>query len=226
MTSAPKRRARRALLAAFLAFVVALAAANLATSGAEPEAFNFRRYLLRVTSQPDRTHHETLDGSTLTKPVHVFLALIRTKEVRSVEFFLDDTGMRRAPFRIEREHPYDAGGGGWDGNAIAWDVTKLSPGAHTLTYRTTWKSGNVGSGSARFTVARGSTSTTRPTATTVRPTTTTVRPTTTTTRPTTTTTRPHDDYDSTSGRADVEHLPEPGLHRSPRGLGADEGARR
>ena len=137
--------------------------------------------------------------------------------VRSVEFFLDDPAMARRAVPRRARDSLRAGGGGWDGNAIAWDVTKLSPGAHTLTYRTTWNERKPGErvGSLHRATAgnRDHTAvnehnpahherTTRPTR-----------------HDAATTTRP-------PVVSHVERLPEPCQHRRPGRLGTHEGAQR
>ena len=172
-----ERRAFRAAILGALALICAFVALTAGTIRRDIDQDIARRstLVLRVSSHDDRSGSVPLDHTTVPAPAFAFLEVPSVTAVESVEFFLDDPRMRRAPFRVERSAPFDVGGGAASGEALPWDVSALAPGStHQLTHRTTTSTGRTLLGTASFTMP--STSGGGASTTTVPPTTTTAPP--------------------------------------------------
>jgi parallel beta-helix repeat protein len=149
-------------------------------------ALNSTGTLFWVSSKADRSASVLLDGANVGATSYIFLKTdLKAKVVR---FWIDDIHHNGTPDQIERNAPYDAGGG----PAELPKPLRLSAGKHTMTAVVELTNGQKKGFSATFTVGTVSAPVAGQalaTTTTAASPTTTVRPaTTTTTRPATTTT--------------------------------------
>jgi hypothetical protein len=147
------------------------------------------------SAKADRSSSQHLDQAQVKGKAYVFLPAPKNVKIRTVEWFLDDPTMQRAPRNVETSKPFDFLGTDSKGSAIAWDTGAVAAGTHRITARWTATNGAKAWTTAVFTVASLTTSSTAapiPT-TTVPPTTpptTAPAPTTTTPPPTTPPTTP------------------------------------
>jgi Concanavalin A-like lectin/glucanases superfamily len=99
---------------------------------------------LMVSATPDRAAAQSLDGSTISGPVHAFAEV--DQGVRQVTFWLDDPtpdAPRHAPAKIEYLAPFDFMGTTQDGHAVAFDTNGLDSGTHRITTQTITRDGSV-----------------------------------------------------------------------------------
>lgn len=85
-----------------------------------------------VSSQPDRSDSHPLAGTSYDNGAQVYISA-EPSGVTSVRFYLDDPTMSGAPRHVEFFEPYDFNGTADDGTAIAFDISTLEPGSHTIT---------------------------------------------------------------------------------------------
>ncbi len=104
-----------------------------------------------LSAQPDRSSPVILDGQTISGGVYVFV--IPEAGIKRVDFFVNDPQMSGPPDRIEKAAPYDLGGTGSAGEALAFDSASLSDGINYLTIVVTETSGARQTATSTFTVA-------------------------------------------------------------------------
>ncbi len=103
---------------------------------------------VKVSLSADRTSPLTLSGRTLAGRVYVTAYPLRP--VTRVRFHLDDPLRARAPLGDEYGAPWDLRGGTASA-AVAWDVSALAAGRHTLTVVATLADGTVEATTVPFT---------------------------------------------------------------------------
>ena len=102
---------------------------------------------LMVSSFADRRDARSLDGTTVTGPLAVFVPA--EPDVLWVEFHLDDPKLRGWPEAIELAAPFDYAGSKTNGQAA---LTRFGRGRHTLSVRIVFNDGYVDVFTASFTV--------------------------------------------------------------------------
>lgn len=103
-----------------------------------------------VSSSPDRSAAELLDGSTVAGDVYIFWS--PADGVDAVDFWVDNTRMLGRPDKTERNAPFDLAGGMADGTARPFDVSALGTGVHTVSVRVTATDGSRQNVTATFSV--------------------------------------------------------------------------
>ena len=105
---------------------------------------------VRISHSRHRTKARALSGATLRGRVYVFATL---PGARRMWFYLDDTGMKRKPFRIDKGAPFDLAGA-TGRNARPFATSRLKPGRHSLTVRATTRTGRPAVVRVTFVVRR------------------------------------------------------------------------
>ena len=109
-------------------------------------------YDLVVSSFPERTNPESLDGAEVGGSIYVFTT--PETDVRRVRFFLDDPTMSGSPVKTEGGAPYDLAGTTASGNALPYGTEDLAGGEHNITAAVEKLDGSVSAVSATFTVGQ------------------------------------------------------------------------
>lgn len=110
---------------------------------------------LLTSAAPDRTAPVTLDGRSVSGPIHVFVA--PDAGATQVRFFLDDPTMTRSPRKTERTAPWDFAGSTAADLAVPFDTSTVSDGTHSITAAITLTGGGSQIITATFAVANGPT---------------------------------------------------------------------
>ena len=123
------------------------------------------RARLAVSLKSDRSSAISLDGSTVTGKIYVFVRNSRTLD--TVDFYLDTSSGTESPVRTDRRAPFDLAGTARNGTARPYDTTKLANGMHRIRVVLTWADGSTSSRRGEFTVTNtGAPPTTKPSPTT------------------------------------------------------------
>lgn len=123
---------------------------------AEPMSAKAGAGMLRVSEQNNRFFSRELDGRTLEGPVYIFVG--QPKNLKRVEFFLDDQQMKREPRRRDWSKPYDFVGNEPRGAserqppARPFFTGSIRDGRHIISARLVLEGGGVREIHARFTV--------------------------------------------------------------------------
>lgn len=104
---------------------------------------------LQVSSTANRSPSSSLSGASVKGTIYPFLPT--AAEIRSVQFWLDNTAMTGAPRQTENTAPYDFAGGS-DTMANPVDSRSLTEGSHTISTRVTYTDGDVATGETTFLV--------------------------------------------------------------------------
>lgn len=131
------------LLARKVLFSVGIATCLIFSQAATAATYN-----LLVSSSASRSNAVPLSGQGFSDNIYVFTS--PDQGVSRVNFYLD--GSRQI---IDRNKPYDFGGTANDGKAVAYDPTRLSTGAHTITALLLLKEGGAVTIQRTFTVGNG-----------------------------------------------------------------------
>lgn len=87
-----------------------------------------RWYALDYSLFPDRKGQRSLWNAYLTADcIYIFISPAWDTHINQVRYVLDG-----APYRLEKERPFDFEGTNDDGSAIPLDLTELEPGEHTV----------------------------------------------------------------------------------------------
>ena len=86
----------------------------------------------------DRGSPLDLDGAVIGNDFFVFV--VPSSEISRVDFFIDDSEMLGAPYRIERKAPFDLEGGS-NASAKVKDISTLTSGVHIITAKVFFKDG-------------------------------------------------------------------------------------
>jgi hypothetical protein len=99
---------------------------------------------LMVSDTRDRANSRSLDGATVTGPLHAFA--MPAIAIRRVAFWLDDPTPNSpigVPLTIEYLAPFDLAGTSASGDALAYDTRTLASGSHTVSARVMLTSGST-----------------------------------------------------------------------------------
>jgi glucose/arabinose dehydrogenase/N-acetylneuraminic acid mutarotase len=118
------RLVRRLFIFSLVAFVFCVAAGGLHASAAP--AFS-----LQVSSSPDRSSPQALDGKQVSGDIFVFVP--NASGITEVRFYVDDPQRTGTPYHTEGASPWDLVGTNSDGSARAYSTLKLSNGNHVIT---------------------------------------------------------------------------------------------
>jgi hypothetical protein len=110
---------------------------------------------LQTSSSADRANARTLEGSTLSGEVAIFLDLSADTGVEKVEFFLDDSTQQGPAQSTATRAPFDFVGTDMASEAALFDTWWLPDGKHTVTAVVTSRDRQPRSVTAHFTVANG-----------------------------------------------------------------------
>ena len=105
---------------------------------------------LRVSTLPDRSGSQPLEGATTQKNVYVFSQ--PDVGVGEVRFWLDDPGMVGTPKTIEAGAPFDFAGTKTDGSPTPLATKTLANGEHTITALVAYQNGLSQVTTATFTI--------------------------------------------------------------------------
>lgn len=114
-------------------------------------------YALSVSTSPDRSAANPLQGSTLTGQVYVFLG--PATGITRVRFFLDNPTATGTPTKTEGAAAYDLAGTASNGTALPYNANTLTAGQHSLTAAVDKSAGGTDLVTATFTVGGGATPT-------------------------------------------------------------------
>lgn len=88
-------------------------------------------YTLMVSSFPDRSSASSLQGSTVSGDIHVFVPA--QAGMTRVQFYIDNPQTSGSPNQTENVAPYDMAGTSGNDLAVPFDTTALPDGSHTVT---------------------------------------------------------------------------------------------
>ncbi len=94
-------------------------------------AVQVSNYSLMVSASPDRSLASTLQGSTVSGNIHVFVPA--QPEMNRVQFYIDNPQTSGTPNQTENVAPYDMAGTSGNDLANPFDTTQLPDGNHTVT---------------------------------------------------------------------------------------------
>lgn len=136
---------------AFLAILACL----LVFSAARAEGAS-AYYLLSVSTSADRSNPVTLGGQSYAQSASIYVFIKQNDGVDHVDFYLDDTDRSGSPHNTERIAPYDFTQTGSGGLAIAYPLSALPAGRHTITSVVHRDSGGTETDNGTFTVQASS----------------------------------------------------------------------
>ncbi len=105
---------------------------------------------LYVSLKKERTNATPLSGAILAGRVYIFVST--DKPLQKVIFYVDGSPGTSQPWQVESFAPYDFNGTAADGSAMAFDVSKLSGSAHSITAQYEFSDGTISSETASFEV--------------------------------------------------------------------------
>lgn len=105
---------------------------------------------LQISSSSDRDGAQALSGAVLSDDAFVFAT--GTEGARSVAFWLDNPAATGTPTFVDRVAWHDYAGTASDGDANAWDTSKVTDGQHTITADVTLADGTHAMVTAPFVI--------------------------------------------------------------------------
>jgi len=118
------RPARRFFIFSLVALAFCLAASGPLASAAP--AFD-----LQLSTSPDRSSPQTLDGKQVNGDIFVFVP--NASGITGMRFYIDDPQRTGAPYHTEGASPWDLVGTNADGTARPYNTLRLSNGNHVIT---------------------------------------------------------------------------------------------
>lgn len=135
---------RKLVIALGIGLILAISCLGIGSASAATRA------RLAVSLKSDRSSAISLDGSTVTGKIYVFVR--NSQNLDTVDFYLDTSSGTESPVRTDRRAPFDLAGTARNGTARPYDTTKLANGMHRIRVVLTWADGSTSSRRGEFTV--------------------------------------------------------------------------